>query len=101
MDERYVLDISEADKPAWWQHGDPVELPLVTGRHCYDYDMVMVELPTEMVERAYDCLLQWYADNRLMAREHLDESVCLPIGVDAADILRHRGVLRKKDGEGK
>lgn len=90
---RYILDISKATKPAWWEAGDPVLLPCKDGAHYTTYDLIEKELPAEFIKkiRAYLYGLK-LPDGRPY---HYASVKRLPIGIDAEEVVKHGGVLRE------
>ena len=75
-------------KPAWWKPGDPTEYNMTTGKHYYDFDLIVGGLPSELVERIYECTncCQYESDKKRFGPDYAAEAaeigVKLPIGID-------------------
>lgn len=47
MKATHVLDCTQMALPVWWPKDGPKILPLVKGRHEYDWDLVKDEIPAD------------------------------------------------------
>lgn len=48
---KYLLDIRNCQKPKWYPENCPDLIPLETGRHLLDFDIVEKEMPIEWQEK--------------------------------------------------
>lgn len=90
---RFILDISKAKKPAFWEEGDPVLLPCENGKNLTTYDLIESELPHEFVEKMRGRLMKIKGPDG--KPYHYGSAKMLPVGIDAEEIVENGGVLRE------
>ena len=93
MTKKYELDLSYGKKPPWWKQGDPTKIKLIDGKHEYEFDVVMEDLPKDLVERMYDCLLSYKTN--FEQEFYGDQMLSKPIGTSMDSINKHGSLIRE------
>lgn len=88
---KYLLDLTNAEKPKFWKPGDPLLIPCETGKHHLAYDILMDELPKEFAERMDECSMREIPPESIRRNGDLIEK--RPVGFHESDLVYYGAVL--------
>lgn len=88
----HKLTVPSDKKPRWWPLDGDIVLPILEGKHDYQYDIQHTLLSEELNNLLYQSICTRFQD---YAPIWIDESVDMPIGINDALIRQEGWILEK------